>query len=134
MRSIRSAETMPELTVRRLLHRMGYRYRKHVRLLPGTPDIVFMRRRKVVFVHGCFWHQHAPICPRRPTVPSSHSCYWSPKLARNVERDQEQQTALTALGWDFMIVWECELRDSGALADRLRAFLGETATARPVRC
>jgi DNA mismatch endonuclease (patch repair protein) len=124
MRSIRSSETGPELTVRRLLFRMGYRYRKHVRALPGTPDIVFTRRRKAVFVHGCFWHQHTPGCPRRPRTPRSNSGYWSPKLARNVERDQQQQRELTELGWEFTVVWECELGDSAALAARLHTFLG----------
>jgi DNA mismatch endonuclease (patch repair protein) len=125
MRSIRSAETEPELFVRRMLHRMGYRYQKHGRDLPGTPDIVFSGRRKAIFVHGCFWHQHPPPCPRKPTVPRSNSAYWAPKLARNLERDRENQAALAALGWRFAVVWECELRNPKALAVRLRDFLEE---------
>jgi DNA mismatch endonuclease (patch repair protein) len=128
MRSIRSTETAPELAVRRILFGMGYRYRKHGRSLPGRPDIVFSGRRKAIFVHGCFWHQHPQPCPRRATVPRSNAAYWAPKLARNVARDRENQAALAALGWQYTIVWECEIKDQAALAARLRGFLGETAT------
>jgi len=123
MRSIRSTETMPELTTRHMLHRMGYRYRKHCRDLPGTPDIVFPGRRKAIFVHGCFWHQHPPPCPRRSVVPRSNAHYWASKLARNVERDQENRSALAALGWQALVIWECELADP-LLQSRLRDFLG----------
>ena len=121
MRRIGSKDTKPELFVRRLLHRMGYRYRLHANSLPGTPDIVFPSRVKVIFVHGCFWHQH-PGC-RDAYIPNSRVEYWLPKLERNRQRDKENQTNLMALGWKVLIVWECQLADQMKLERRFRAFL-----------
>jgi DNA mismatch endonuclease (patch repair protein) len=124
MRAIRSKGMKPELAVRRLLHAAGYRYRIHGKELPGKPDIIFKKRRKVIFVHGCFWHQHdieACLDGRRP---KSNTTYWHPKLARNVERDQQHLTQLTAAGWEVLTVWECEVRNVDGLSDRLQAFLG----------
>ena len=123
MARIRSRDTKPEMVVRRLLHAMGYRYRLHRRDLPGNPDLVFSGRRKVVFVHGCFWHQHEdPSClDGRP--PKSNASYWAPKLQRNVERDRQAAISLMAEGWDALIVWECEVRDRKALSEKLRTFL-----------
>ena len=112
----------PEMAVRRLIHRLGYRYRLHRRDLPGTPDLVFGSRRAVVFVHGCFWHQHD--C-RDGRVPSSNRDYWEPKLARNVERDARVRGELEALGWRLLVVWECEAKDEMALTERLVTFLDE---------
>ncbi len=121
MRRIRKTDTKPELAVRRLAHGMGYRYRLHRRDLPGTPDLVFSSRRKVIFVHGCFWHQHD--CRLGQKQPSTNRDYWLPKLARNVERDAENQTRLAQLGWEALIVWECEIKNTSVLRDRIRAFL-----------
>jgi DNA mismatch endonuclease, patch repair protein len=122
MRRIRSKDTTPELMVRRLLYRLGYRYRLHYTKLPGKPDIVFPGRRKVIFVHGCFWHAHQ--C-RIAHQPRTKLYYWSPKLARNVERDARNQAALLSLGWETFAVWECQTRTpSGDLEKMLVAFLG----------
>jgi len=128
MRRVRAKNTQPELRVRRLLHGLGYRYRLHRRDLPGTPDIVFPGRRKVIFVHGCFWHGHS--CPNGERTPRSNQRYWDPKLARNRTRDAEAQCDLQRLGWSVLIVWECEIPDLETNPDRLIAFLdganGET--------
>jgi DNA mismatch endonuclease (patch repair protein) len=131
MRRIRSKDTKPEMLVRRLVHKMGYRYRLHRRDLPGKPDLVFGPRRKVIFVHGCFWHSHSdPKCPDR-RQPRSNLAYWQPKLARNRRRDAEHMAALSEAGWEALVVWECETRNLARLAAALRAFLDRrTAPAR----
>lgn len=122
MARVPSEHTGPERILRRLLSQLGYRYRLHVRDLPGRPDIVFRSRRRAIFIHGCFWHQHAG-CPKgRP--PRSHEDYWGPKLARNRKRDAEVMAAIADLGWSVAIVWQCELRDTTILAERLIQFLG----------
>ena len=121
MSRIRKTNTKPELFVRSLVHRLGYRYRLHRRDLPGTPDLVFPSKRKVVFVHGCFWHQHH--CPLGTKQPRANPHYWLPKLARNKERDVTTQIALAQLGWSVLVVWECETRSESSLAKRLRRFL-----------
>ena len=121
MEKIRKTDTKPELAVRRLAHRMGYRYRLHRRDLPGTPDLVFPVRNKLIFVHGCFWHQHD--CSLGRKKPSANPDYWHPKLARNIERDGLNRERLHNLGWDVLVIWECEVKDSALLAERLRAFL-----------
>ncbi|MFY9639906.1 MAG: DNA mismatch endonuclease Vsr [Rhodomicrobium sp.] len=122
MRSVRSKDTAPELAVRRLIHCLGYRYRLHRSDLPGKPDIVFPGRRKIILVHGCFWHQH-PNC-KEAQPPSSNMGYWRPKLARNVERDAKNTAALVGHGWDVLVVWECETKNKTALQERLLDFLG----------
>lgn len=125
MRGSRSASTKPELRVRKLLHSLGYRYRLHAKGLPGKPDIAFLLRRKVIFVHGCFWHQHdADGCPiaRRP---SSNTAFWASKFEQNRSRDVRNQAALKEMGWDVLTIWECELRDS-ELTGALCGFLGPT--------
>ena len=123
MRRIRSKGTTPELLVRRLLYRLGYRYRLHRRSLPGHPDVVFPRLKKAIFVHGCFWHQHADPACRITRVPKSRLEYWEPKLARNQQRDSESLVLLSQLGWKVCVVWECELADEGRLKKRLVSFL-----------
>ncbi|GAB4227728.1 MAG: very short patch repair endonuclease [Methyloligellaceae bacterium] len=123
MARIRSKDMKPEMAVRRMVHAMGFRYRLHRRDLPGKPDLVFPARRKIIFVHGCFWHQHPDPACRDARPPRSNTAYWGPKLARNVERDAEHQRALEAAGWQVLVVWECELKQSAELAERLRAFL-----------
>lgn len=122
MRRIRKINTMPELVVRRLAHRMGYRYRLHRRDLPGTPDLVFPSRRKVILVHGCFWHQHH--CVLGSKQPQTNRLYWLPKLARNRDRAVAGELALIERGWTSLIIWECETRDESMIALRLRRFLG----------
>ena len=120
MARIRGVDTAPELRVRRLVHRMGYRYRLHRRDLPGTPDLVFPRHRRVIFVHGCFWHQHS--CGRG-TRPASNQDFWNRKLTANVRRDRHNIAALNCDGWSVLIVWECQTRDAAALAQRIGEFL-----------
>jgi DNA mismatch endonuclease, patch repair protein len=125
MRQVRSKDTNPELVLRRLLHRLGYRFRLHCKDLPGKPDLVFPARRKVIFVHGCFWHQHSGC--REGRVPGTRLEYWAPKLARNQQRDQAAQSALEELGWQFLVVWECELKDTTAALRTVKRFLGKAA-------
>ena len=121
MRRVRAKDTQPEITVRRLAHRLGYRFRLHRRDLPGSPDLVFPGRRAVIFVHGCFWHQHD--CRRGARRPSSNASYWHPKLERNVERDAVAQERLNGMGWRVMVIWECETRDLDQLGRCLSLFL-----------
>jgi DNA mismatch endonuclease (patch repair protein) len=122
MRRIRSANTKPELVVRSLAHRLGYRFRLHRRDLPGCPDLVFPSKRKVIFVHGCFWHQHRGCIDGR--IPKSNISYWIPKLANNKKRDKKNRSKLTAIGWKCLEIWDCQTGDSRNLTRLLRAFLG----------
>lgn len=121
MSRIRKANTKPEMIVRRAAHGLGYRFRLHKRNLPGTPDLVFARRRKVIFVHGCFWHQHGGC--RHAMMPRTRTKYWVPKLARNVERDAETLCRLSDQGWRALVLWECEVKDPERLNRLLRKFL-----------
>lgn len=123
MARIRKTDTKPELVVRRLCHALGYRFRLHRRDLPGRPDLAFIGRRKVIFVHGCFWHQHD--CPLGKRRPKTRHEYWLPKLARNVERDELACRDLELLGWGVLIIWECETNDLNELTNRVLGFLGE---------
>lgn len=122
MRRIRKTGTKPEMRVRRAAHRLGYRFRLHRSDLPGTPDLVFPRLGKVVLVHGCFWHQH-PGC-RLARQPKSRLDYWLPKLDRNRQRDLQSSTALRAIGWTVLVIWECQVPDEAAAARLLNPFLG----------
>jgi len=121
MRAVKAKDTKPEWIVRRLLHAAGFRYRLHAKDLPGKPDIVFPSRRKVIFVHGCFWHGHD--CARGARMPKTNADYWSAKIARNVERDARHLEALRVDGWRTLVVWECEIRKPTLLA-RLKRFVG----------
>jgi DNA mismatch endonuclease (patch repair protein) len=121
MRAVKSRDTSPELTVRRLLHAMGYRFRLHRSDLPGNPDIVLPGRQKVLFVHGCFWHGHK--CPRGDRVPNTNRDYWIRKIARNRERDVAARVALEKSAWQVGVVWECEIKDRGSVERQLRRFL-----------
>ena len=123
MANIRSKGMKPELIVRRLTHSMGYRYRLHRKDLPGKPDLVFPARRKVIFVHGCFWHQHADPACKIARRPKSNLDYWLPKLQRNVERDAEHRDRLSALGWQVLVIWECEVKIAAGLLERIVEFL-----------
>lgn len=121
MSQIRGAHTKPELAVRSLLHRMGYRFRLHRRDLPGTPDIVLPGRKAVVFVNGCFWHGHS--C-KKDKMPKSNVSYWAAKIEGNRLRDTRKRRALSRAGWRVVVVWECQLKRPERLADRLRRALG----------
>ena len=121
MRAIRSKDMLPELAVRSLVHKLGYRFRLHRKDLPGKPDIVFAARRKVIFVHGCYWHAHG--CKLAHT-PKSNQAYWAPKLERNRARDVEHLKELRADGWGCLVLWECQLVDMRRLRQRLSRFLG----------
>ena len=125
MGRVRGRDSKPEMVVRRLVHAMGFRYRLHDRRLPGAPDLVLRGRRKAIFVHGCFWHRHPDPNCKLARMPKSRLDFWGPKLQGNRERDLRQQAALKALGWDFLVVWECELRDKEQLQNALFGFLEE---------
>jgi DNA mismatch endonuclease (patch repair protein) len=121
MSRVRGKNTKPELVVRGLVRAMGYGYRLHVRDLPGCPDLVFLGRKKVIFVHGCFWHRHegCPMC----RLPKTRLDFWVPKLEGNRQRDLENQVRLREQGWDTLIIWECQLRNKLTLAVRIKVFL-----------
>ena len=121
MQRNRRSDTKPEMIVRRLAHRLGYRFRLHRKDLPGTPDLVFPSRRKVIMVHGCFWHQH-PGC-KLAKLPRLRPEYWLPKLKRNVERDARNLEHLRREGWTPHVVWECETRTPDTLSKTVTAFL-----------
>ena len=123
MAKIRPKGTKPEMLVRRLVHSMGQRYRLHQKDLPGKPDLVFRGRRKAIFVHGCFWHQHTDPGCKIARKPKSNTSYWLPKLTRNVERDEEHQAKFRELCWDVLIVWECETKDDHTLFRKISQFL-----------
>lgn len=122
MARIRKVDTKPEIIVRRLAHALGYRFRLHRRDLPGTPDLVFPARRKVIQVHGCFWHRHD--CPDGRKLPRSKPEYWRPKLERNAKRDAVDAGRLRELGWDVLTLWECQLADIEHLRSEIVSFLG----------
>lgn len=122
MQAVKTKDTKPEMVVRRLLHAMGYRYRLHRKDLPGKPDIVFPGRKKIIFVHGCFWHCHG--CSKgRP--PKSRLDYWQPKLEKNVIRDRTNQEQLISAGWRILVVWQCETSNRETLGISLRGFLDD---------
>lgn len=123
MSHIRNADTKPEMIVRRMVHGMGYRYRLHAPDLPGHPDLVFRPRRKVIFVHGCFWHQHG--C-RQYRQPRTNSSFWEPKLAQNKARDARVQREFSLLGWRIMVIWECQVKKEAILRDQIKKFLDVT--------
>ena len=125
MALVRGKNTSPELLVRRLIHSMGYRYTLHRNDLPGRPDIVFSARRKIVFVHGCFWHRHPNKKCKLARLPKSRLEFWLPKLQANRVRDLRNQRKLKALGWVCLVVWECEIGNKEHLENILRRFLGE---------
>jgi DNA mismatch endonuclease, patch repair protein len=121
MAAIKSKDTKPEIAVRQLLHRIGYRYVLHDGRLPGRPDLVFPGRRKIILVHGCFWHMHR--CRYGKVVPATNAGFWHEKRTRNVARDRATVKALANEGWRVLITWECQVRNLPSLRDRLVAFL-----------
>ena len=124
MSRIRAVDTKPEIIVRRALTREGYRYRLHKRDLPGRPDIVFAGAKRAIFVNGCFWHQHTSKKCVDGRIPKSRLGYWAEKLKRNVQRDKANRSALRKLGWQVLVVWECQIDSEKSLTARLRDFLG----------
>ena len=123
MQAVGTKDTGPELAIRRLLHRLGYRFRLHRKDLPGKPDVVFPSRHKVVLIHGCFWHGHD--CPKG-RLPKSRGEYWRPKIESNRERDIRVVSELDALGWEALTLWQCELHEMQGIERRLCEFLGTT--------
>lgn len=121
MAAVKSQNTTPELVVRRLLHKAGFRFRLYRKDLPGKPDIVLPKYKTVIFVHGCFWHRH-PGC-KHASMPSTRQDYWLPKLDRNFERDKKNLSELHAIGWNFLVIWECETKDKAALSEKIFCFL-----------
>jgi len=127
MSCIRGQDTAPEWAVRRRVHAMGFRYRLHVKGLPGKPDLVLPRHRKVIFVHGCFWHAHG--CRTGGHLPATRKQFWKAKFARNVQRDRQTLHQLWQAGWQVLVVWECETKDPDRLRATLSAFLAPSAPA-----
>lgn len=125
MANIRSRHTKPEMIVRSVIHRMGYRFGLHDKRLPGRPDIVLARHRKVVLVHGCFWHRHQGC--KRCTTPGTNQDYWIPKLTGNANRDKTHEERLLELGWEVLVVWECQTKDEQELTKRVELFLDENS-------
>ena len=123
MSRIRSKDTTPEMIVRRLVHAMGYRYRLHRRDLPGSPDLVFVNRQKAIFVHGCFWHRHSDPSCKLARLPKSRLEFWGPKLEKNRQRDERKQEELRGMGWDVLVIWECQVKNSAALPGAILEFL-----------
>ncbi len=130
MRRIKSKDMKPELLVRSLTHKLGYRFRLHKKDLPGKPDLVFASRKKVIFVHGCFWHMHDIGCADG-RQPKSNRSYWSPKLQKNRERDARNEANLIGAGWKVLTLWDCELKDAANIARRIRRFLGSPGPIKP---
>lgn len=124
MAAIGSRDTRPEMIVRSLVHRMGYRFRLHVRNLAGSPDLVLRRHRIIIFVNGCFWHAHQ--CPQGRRCPKTNSQYWEGKRARNVERDCRVRRLLRRQGWSVVTVWECQTKDPHRLEQRLHKMLNKS--------
>jgi DNA mismatch endonuclease (patch repair protein) len=129
MRQIKSRDTRPELLVRGLAHSLGYRFRLHRRDLPGSPDLVFVRLCKIIFVHGCFWHQHSKCAGGR--LPRSRKAYWRAKFLRNTRRDKTVMKELRRLGWSVLVIWECETLNQSRVKRRIDRFLGRARLRRP---
>ena len=123
MSLVRSRDTKPELFVRSLTHRLGYRFRLHSKRLPGRPDLVFASKQKVIYVHGCFWHSHRNCENAR--IPKSRKKFWEGKLSANKLRDGNNLRAIKRLGWSYLVLWECQLARPEALAGRIIEFLDE---------
>ena len=121
MSNIRSTDTVPELIVRRTVHRLGYRYKLHQRNLPACPDLVFPKHNKIILVHGCFWHMHK--CKYGKVVPKTNTKFWQNKRAGNVLRDRQNQQKLRKEGWKVFVVWECQIKDMENLSEKIKAFL-----------
>ena len=125
MRRIKNKDMKPELEVRRLIFSLGFRYRIHKKDLPGRPDIVLPKHKAIIFVHGCFWHQHSKQGCSDAKVPETNIEYWMAKLERNRERDKKNRADLIKMGWRVLILWECEIKDKAKLLKKVSAFLSK---------
>ena len=125
MSRIKGKDTLPEKTVRRILHRMGYRFRLHVKDLPGKPDIVLPKHNKIIFVHGCFWHGHRGC--KRAARPESNSEFWNRKIDSNIKRDEKNLKALRSMGWDVLIIWQCQMENKEKLRRKISEFMEKGA-------
>jgi len=123
MARVRSKNMRPELVVRKLIFALGYRYRLHARDLPGCPDLAFRPQRKVIFVHGCFWHRHSNSACALARLPKSRLDFWLPKLEGNRDRDEKNNKTLRRQGWKVLTIWECEIKNARRLENRIRRFL-----------
>lgn len=126
MSKVKGKNTKPELLVRSLVHQLGFRFRLHAKDLPGHPDMVFRKRRKVIFIHGCFWHRHDDPACTLSRLPKSRLNFWLPKLEANQRRDASITDQLDVLGWRSLVIWECQLRDRQSLEQQIKLFLGDT--------
>lgn len=126
MGRVKGQGTSPELKVRSLAHRLGYRFRLHRKDLPGKPDLVFPSRKRAIFVHGCFWHGHD--CTRGARIPKENKGYWIEKIRKNIKRDSKNQAELKSLGWGILIAWECEIKDIEKLEHTINEFLSDTCS------
>lgn len=125
MSRVRSKDTKPEKKIRSLIHAMGFRFRKNVKTLPGNPDIVFPKYKTVIFVHGCFWHQHHGC--KKSHIPKSNIEFWTEKLGKNVVRDVKHQKELEEAGWKVIVIWECEIKEENGLIEKLKNVFSESA-------
>jgi DNA mismatch endonuclease (patch repair protein) len=121
MSKVKGRDTKLEMLVRRLVYSLGFRYRLHRKDLPGTPDLSFIGRKKAIFVHGCFWHRH-PQC-KRASIPKTNTIFWKTKLNTNVKRDEQAQLELVNMGWQVLVIWQCETKDIGILKETIKSFL-----------
>lgn len=126
MSKVKGKNTKPELLVRSLIHQLGFRFRLHARDLPGHPDLVFRKRRKVIFIHGCFWHRHDDSACKLSRLPKSRLDFWLPKFEANQRRDTANVDQLHAQGWRSLVIWECQLWDRQSLEQQIKLFLGDT--------
>ncbi len=123
MSLVKNKDTKPEMAVRRMIYKLGYRYRLHGATLPGKPDLVFKSRKKVIFIHGCFWHRHENCKLAR--LPKSKLDFWLPKLEGNRERDKRNQKKLTEMGWEYLVIWECGVKEKDNLENQIINFLSD---------
>lgn len=121
MSSVKQRHTKPEIAVRKILHRHGFRFRLHNKKLPGTPDIVLPKHKAVIFVHGCFWHQHEGC--RKSRRPTSNVEFWNEKLDRNIVRDNQKESELKNSGWKVLTLWDCEIKNEDSLIEKVKNFL-----------
>jgi len=124
MSKISGKNTKPEIIIRKIAHNLGYRFRLHKKDLPGKPDLVFPKYKKVIFVNGCFWHGHSKCS--RSNLPTTRKMFWKEKIENNKKRDKTNKTKLKKLGWDYLVIWQCEIKKSnyGKLMERIQLFLG----------
>ena len=130
MSRIKSKNTKPEILIRKLLHNIGYRYRIHIKNITGKPDLTFTRRKKVIFVHGCFWHRHKNC--KFSTCPKTNIEFWNEKFEKNIKRDRKVQLELNKQGWKHLVIWECELKHLEKIKTKILNFLGPTSSSKKI--